>query len=145
MTTQQQPQAPRFITEQPPGREGLEIIFTRPDDQHEQHAAFIKLTPEDCRHILDNYQYVNQREPRHAYAGMVADTMMADRFIPGSMITFAFTDNQHPALVDGQHRLMAAIEADWTGEWLVKCVWDGFDARTAYSLLDAFQRRATPT
>ena len=50
------------------------------------------------------------------------------------------------ALVDGQHRLRAAVLAKWTGAWNVRVMWpsDVQNVVGLYVLLDGYQKRRTP-
>ena len=70
--------------------------------------------------------------------------MLNGEFAPGSMLTFALDENQQQVLVDGQHRLQAAVTADWTGDWTIRCLWHtGYTAYHIYTVLDTAQAQRT--
>ena len=67
-----------------------------------------------------------------------------DTPITVSTITFALDENGQQVLVDGQHRLQAAVTADWTGEWTIRCLWhSGYTAYHIYTVLDTAQSQRT--
>ncbi len=80
------------------------------------------LTPEDMAEITSRMCYSRQRRIQPSHVGMIADMMIANQYAPGDQITFAL-EEAIPKLVDGQHRLQAAIAAGWTGCWIVRCLW----------------------
>ena len=49
------------------------------------------------------------------------------------------------SLVDGQHRLQAAVNADWTGPWVITCLWgEERRAEDIYIQLDTSQKVRKP-
>ena len=98
------------------------------------------LNPEEAAEILSMMSYPRQRPIQPSHVGMIADMMVAGQFPPGSLLTFALMNNI-PKLVDGQHRLQAIVNADWTGDWIIRCLWsEEFNATTLYTVMDTSQK-----
>lgn len=116
----------------------------RPDDDTPITVNSVTLSPEDCQDILTYLSYHRQRNIKPAHVGNIADMMLNGEFAPGSMLTFALDENNQQVLVDGQHRLQAAVSADWTGDWTIRCLWHpGYTAYHIYTVLDTAQAQRT--
>ena len=101
------------------------------------------LTPEDMAEIISEMCYSRQRRMQPSHVGMIADMMLAGQYAPGDQITFALEEGI-PKLVDGQHRLQAAITAGWVGVWSVRCLWtEQFSADKIYLVIDTSQKPRT--
>ena len=83
----------------------------------------IRLTWEEAAATLDLFRYQRQRKPARGRMGMIADLMRNGGFWEGSQITFALDAQGRMTLVDGQHRLGAAVQAQWDGTWHVRIMW----------------------
>ena len=59
-----------------------------------------------------------------AHVGMVADMMQAGERAPLGQIVIAGSAADEFKLVDGHHRLRAAMLATWTEKWIVTCLWN---------------------
>ena len=122
----------------------IAAALKRPSDDTPITVSTITLTPEDCQDILTYLSYHRQRNIKPAHVGNIADMMLNVEFAPGSMLTFALDENGQQVLVDGQHRLQAAVTADWTGEWTIRCLWhSGYTAYHIYTVLDTAQSQRT--
>ena len=119
--------------EPPPGRTGVTL-------------SEVMLTPAEADRVIATMGFEWQRDMDWVHARMLADMMANGEFAAGSQLTFAFDEEGAPKLVDGQHRLRAAVNADWTSTWNVRVVWDGQvqDAQGLYVLLDGYQKKRSP-
>ena len=123
----------------------LDPIFEEPQDGSGVSIGEVLLTPEDAKSVLDSMSFERQRDADPTHFGMLADMMINGEFAAGSQLTFAFQSDGSPRLVDGQHRLRAAILADWTDKWNVRVMWNPVqDAGGMYVLLDGYQKRRPP-
>ena len=98
------------------------------------------LTPEDDQEILDLMFFNRQRAVIPGHVGMLADLMINGQFRAGSQITFALNDIGNLVLVDGQHRLQAAVTANWTAKWSIRVLWND-PAKNAYIVMDTSVRQ----
>ena len=98
------------------------------------------LSPENAQEILDQMMFERQRNIVPGHVGMLADMMAGSQFRAGSQITFAPNDNGDLVLVDGQHRLQAAITANWTTQWSIRTLWKD-RAEDAYIVMDTSVRQ----
>ena len=98
------------------------------------------LTPEDAQDILDRMAFFRQRDVIPGHVGMLADLMITGQFRAGSQITFAPTNDGDLAMVDGQHRLHAAITANWTAKWSIRVLWND-RAEDSYIVMDTSVRQ----
>lgn len=98
------------------------------------------LSPEDAQEIFDKMHYERQRSIVPGHVGMLADMMLSGHFTAGSQITFAPNDNGDLVLVDGQHRLQAAVTADWTAKWSIRVLWNN-RAEDVYIVMDTSVRQ----
>ena len=120
----------------------LDPLFEEPTDGSHVTGAMLELTPDDIGAILAQMGFERQRDADPVHINMLADMFANDEFAPGSQITFALDERGSPKLVDGQHRLRAAVQAHWTGAWNVRVVWGGVhEATGVYTLLDAYQKK----
>ena len=116
------------------------ILTTERDDGYPQTYTVIDLTPEEVHEILA-VSYVRQRTVNPAHVGMLAYHMTNDRFAPPSTLTFSLDEDGELVLVDGQHRLEAALAANWTERWFVRCLRTSqYTPMEAYTLLDTSQK-----
>ena len=117
------------------------LLALNPDDEYEDTFAAIELTTDEVQEILAVMCYERQRTVNPAHVGMLADMMLHKEFLPLRLLTFCIDDVGQLALVDGQHRLEAALTSGWIGRWLVCCIrGDEFPADKAYTLLDTSQK-----
>ena len=101
----------------------------------------VHLTPEDAREILDKMGYDRQRNVSMRHVGALADMMMNGQWVPGGQITFTLTNGGRIVLVDGQHRLKAAVIANWSGVWCIRAIWNKA-AEDIYTTMDtSFKER----
>lgn len=120
----------------------LDPAFDEPTDGSGVTGAMVHLTTEDARAILQTMSFERQRDADPKHIGMLADMFTNGEFAPGSQITFALNQRGAPVLVDGQHRLQAAVAAAWEGPWHVRVLWgESLEARGVYVLLDSFQKK----
>ena len=84
-----------------------------------------------------------QRDADRVHVGQLADMFANNEWAPASQLTFAIDEDDVPQLVDGQHRLRAALSASWTGPWAIRVLWNHHQAASVYTLLDAHQKRRT--
>lgn len=120
----------------------LDPIFDEPKDGSMVTGAMVKLSMEDMGIILSQMSFERQRDADKDHIGMLADMFTNGEFAPGSQITFAIDEYGFPRLVDGQHRLRAAVQAHWEGHWNVRSVWGSVhNAEGVYTLLDAHQKK----
>ena len=134
------------MTENPfqPERTTLEESLTPPRDGTDMRVSLVTLTPEQAHDILQLRAYQKQRGINRSHVGMLADTMVHGEFVKGTKITFAPDHRGNQVLIDGQHRLLAAMSADWTGEWIICSLWgDKNQAARVYILLDTSQKQRT--
>ncbi len=122
----------------------IKLALTRTNDPSMTKFTEIVITPEDAQLILNTFSYPNQRDIKLPHTGLLADMMAHDQFMSGSLLTFADDQNHKPVLVDGQHRLTAAIVAKWTGTWIIRYCWEPrFSATNIYTILDTSQAPRT--
>ena len=123
----------------------LNPIFVEPPEDVFVTDAMVHLTYSDAATIVQDMGFERQRDADFVHIGMLADMMMNDEFASGSQITFAIDRDGDPKLVDGQHRLRAAVQAQWDGLWNARCLWgDAHPARGVYTLLDSSQKKRPP-
>lgn len=125
----------------------LDRIFEKPKDDSDVSIGMVTLTPENAEAILSRMNFERQRDTDWPHVRMLADMMLNNEWAAGSQLTFAFDKGtDEPALVDGQHRLRAAVLAKWTGAWNVRVMWpsDVQNVVGLYVLLDGYQKRRTP-
>ena len=101
----------------------LAQALTPPTDGDDFTVTAVTLTPEDAHNILSTMNYTRHRRISTAHVGRIAHAMATGKFTEMSQITFAPDHERNLVLVDGQHRLQAAINADWTGVWVICCLW----------------------
>ncbi len=101
----------------------LAQAFTPPTNGGDITLTVVRLTPENARNILSLMNYRRHRPITASHVGTLADAMVNGDFVEGRQITFAPDHEGRPVLIDGQHRLQAAINADWTGVWVICCLW----------------------
>ena len=101
----------------------LELALTPPTDGSNIKATVVRLTPEDAHNILSLRNFQRHRRITASHVGTLADAMATGRFIEPSQIIFAPDHEGNQVLIDGQHRLQAAIDAHWTGPWVITCLW----------------------
>ena len=101
----------------------LEQALTPPTDGGDIKFTPVTLTPEDAHNILSMMNYQRHRPITASHVGTLANAMVNGDFVRGRQITFAPDHEGRPVLIDGQHRLQAAVNADWTGKWVVCCLW----------------------
>ena len=117
--------------------------LAKPPEGVEVTNRTVILTPEDIAEIISRMCYSRQRRIQPSHVGMIADMMLAEQYAPGDQITFAIEEGI-PKLVDGQHRLQAAITAGWVGLWSVRCLWtEQFAADKMYLVIDTSQKPRT--
>ena len=120
----------------------LDPIFEEPQDGSQVTGEMVKLSTEEISVILTQMGFERQRDADKDHIGMLADMFSNGEFAPGSQITFAIDGYGVPKLVDGQHRLRAAVQAHWEGYWNVRAVWgSAHNAEGVYTLLDAHQKK----
>ena len=125
----------------------LDHIFEEPTDGSRVSLHSVTLTPEDADAILDRMSFERQRDADRGHIRMLADMMGNNEWAAGSQLTFAFDEvGGIPKLVDGQHRLRAAVQAQWTGTWNIRVMWptEVQNSVELYVLLDGYQKRRTP-
>ena len=83
----------------------------------------IHLTWEEAAAILELFRCQRQRKTIKGRVGMIAYLMRNGDFWEGSQITFALDAQGRMTLGDGQHRLEAAAQAQWSGSWDVRVMW----------------------
>ena len=83
----------------------------------------ILLTWEEAAATLKLFRYQRQRKTIKGRVGMIAYLMRNGDFWEGSQITFTLDAQGRMALGDGQHRLEAAVQAQWSGSWDVRVMW----------------------
>ena len=120
------------------------ILTTEPEDGYPHTGVMIDLTPEELKEILAVcYQRLRTVNPAHV--GMLAYHMTNDQFAPLSTLTFCLDEDGELVLVDAQHRLEAALVADWTERWFVRCLrTPQYTPRQTYTLLDTSQKERGP-
>ena len=101
----------------------LAQALTPPTDGDDFQVTAVTLTPEDAHTILSTMNYRRHRRISTAHVGRIAHAMATGKFTEMSQITFAPDDERNLVLVNGQHRLQAAIDASWTGPWVITCLW----------------------
>ena len=124
--------------------QALVKALTRPKNGDKYTVALVMLSPEDDHDTLNLLSYQKQRRINPSHVGMIAHAMATGRFTEPSQIIFAPDHEGNQVLVDGQHRLQAAIDADWTGPWVITCLW-GKEHRAdeAYIQVDTSQKERT--
>ena len=98
------------------------------------------LTPEDAQEILEQMLFERQRDIVPGHVGMLADLMITGQFRAGSQITLAPNSDGDLVMVDGQHRLQAAVTANWTAKWSIRTMWNDL-AEDAYIVMDTSVRQ----
>ena len=122
----------------------IQAALARPTDGSRAKISVVKITPAEAHYILNVMSYPRQRKINPGHAGMLADSMSNNEFIPWRELTFAPDQNSNPILIDGQHRLQAATSAGWTEEWVICCLWaKEFDIDSSYIRLDTSQKERT--
>lgn len=122
----------------------LKEALTPPGDGTDIKISLVDLTPGDAEQILEFMSFDRQRNFNRGHAGNMAHAMTIGHFIEGSMITFSPDFNNQPVLTDGQHRLSAAVMAQWAGRWTVRALWgEPNNARDTYVRLDTSQKERT--
>ena len=117
-------------------------VFEKPQDGSDVSLGEVVLTPADAQRILDDLGFERQRDADLPHARMLADMMKNGEFAAGSQLTFAVLSTDGLRLVDGQHRLRAAIIAQWEGKWNLRVLWaELLHAEGAYVLLDGHQKK----
>ena len=120
----------------------LDPLFEEPKDGAEVTGAMVTLTPADAEAVIRTMCFERQRDADRAHIGMLADMFANGEFAPGSQLTFAINGGNIPLLVDGQHRLRAAVKAKWQGVWHVRVLWSEVHrAAPVYALLDSHQKK----
>jgi len=111
------------------------------------------ITPSAAQEILDLHNFVymvgegeerGQREAREYHVRSLALEMLQNRFTPGMQIHFARLGERH-FLVDGQHRLLAAVRAGRAVEFsiLITPVATIEDVKVLYMRHDTLQAKRT--
>ena len=119
----------------------IQAALAPPTDGRRAKISVVTITPEEAHYILNVMSYTRQRKINPGHAGMLADSMSNNEFIPWREITFAPDQNSNPMMIDGQHRLLAAAKAGWTEEWVICCLWaKEFNIDTSYIRLDTSQK-----
>ena len=120
------------------------ILTTEREDGYPHTYTIIDLTPEEVQEILA-VCYERLRTVNPAHVGMLAYHMTNDRFAPLSTLTFCLDAEGELVLVDAQHRLEAALTANWTERWFVRCLRTSqYTPMEAYTLLDTSQKERGP-
>ena len=123
----------------------LAQALTPPTDGDDNKTTVVTLTPEDAHNILSTMNYARHRRISASHVGNIAEAMATGKFTELRQITFAPDHEGNPVLIDGQHRLQAAINADWTGRWVMTCLWGKEDrADEIYMQLDTSQKERKP-
>ena len=120
----------------------LDPLFEGPPDGSTMTSGVVVLSPRDAAVIVEEMGFERQRDADIAHIGMLADMMTNSEWAEDSQLTFAINDSGIPKLIDGQHRLRAAAQAEWAGEWNVR-VFQGTaqGAKPMYALLDGYQKK----
>ena len=122
----------------------LRAALVPPPDGQEAKVSVVRITPDEANHILNMMSHTLQRKINPGHAGMIADAMCNNDFIPYREITFAPDQDWNPILIDGQHRLQAAVDSGWTGPWVTCCLWaKEFTVHRSYIQLDTSQKERT--
>ena len=124
---------------------GLDALMEGAQDSSDVTAAMIHLSVADAEAILGQLGFERQRDADIGHIGMLADMFRNGEWIAGSQLTFALDSFGNPKLVDGQHRLRAAIQAGWEGAWSIRCLFGEVNAAASYVLLDAHQKKRAPS
>ena len=125
--------------------QALAEALSPPTGNSDRKVTQVTLTPQDDQNILDLMSYHRQRHISRPHVGNLADSMINGEFVPARLITFAPDHNGQHVLVDGQHRLQAAVDAHWTGEWVICALWgEHNNARDVYLRLDTSQKERAP-
>ena len=103
---------------------GLGPALEQPTDGTDATATAITLTPNDIHEILTRIGLLTDDEFDWAHVRMVADMMQAGEWAPLGQIVIAGSAADEFKLVDGHHRLRAAMLATWTEKWIVTCLWN---------------------
>ena len=120
----------------------LDPFFREPTDDAPVSGGLVHLTAAEASSIVRTMSFERQRDADKKHIGMLSDMFANGEFAPGSQITFAFDRDGAPRLVDGQHRLRAAIQAEWSGYWDVRVLWgEAHVADGTYVLLDSNQKK----
>ena len=120
------------------------ILTTEREDGYPHTYTIIDLTPEEVQEILA-VCYERLRTVNPAHVGMLAYHMTNDRFAPLSTLTFCLDAEGELVLVDAQHRLEAALTANWTERWFVRCLRTSqYTPMEANTLLDTSQKERGP-
>ena len=123
----------------------LAQALTPPTDGDDIKLTAVTLTPEDAHNILSTMNYTRHRRISTAHVGRIAHAMATGKFTEMSQITFAPDHERNLVLVDGQHRLQAAVNADWTGPWVITCLWgEERRAEDIYIQVDTSQKVRKP-
>ena len=124
--------------------EALDPLFAEtPGDGTEVTTEKVYLSAEDAGQIVQTMNFERQRDADIGHIGMLSDMMTNGEWAAGSQITFAFKDDGNPSLADGQHRLLAASQSGWGGDWNVRILWKGLPSsiQGIYPLLDAHAKK----
>ena len=103
---------------------GLEAALKPPTDGADFTAIAVTLSPDDVQAMLTQIGLLSDDDFDWAHVGMMADMMQAGEWVPLGQIAIAASAADEFKLVDGHHRLRAAVLASWTAEWLVTCLWN---------------------
>ena len=102
----------------------LKSVLAPPTDDQGATTEVITLTPEDDLAILTHMGFLGEHDIDPDLVRTLADSMEAGEWLRLSQLSILISDTGEPHLVDGHHRLHAAILAGWTGPWCVTCYWD---------------------
>ncbi|MDE2788733.1 MAG: hypothetical protein OXL37_19040 [Chloroflexota bacterium] len=124
--------------------QALNPLFAEaPGNGVEVTTTMVYLSAEDADQIIQTMNFERQRDAEKGHIGMLSDMMTNGEWAAGSQITFAFKDDGTPSLADGQHRLLAASQSGWCGDWNVRILWKGLTSsiQGIYPLLDAHAKK----
>ena len=122
----------------------LDALLEEPQDGSKMVNAAIKLSVVNAEAILGQMSFERQRDADPQHIGMLVDMFRNGEWIEGSQLTFTLDQFGNPKLVDGQHRLRAAIQAGWEGLWGIRVLFENDSASSMYTLLDAHQKKRPP-
>ena len=122
----------------------LDVLLEEPQDGSKMANAAIRLSVVDADAILGQMSFERQRDADLQHIGMLADMFRNGEWVEGSQLTFTLDQFGNPKLVDGQHRLRAAIQAGWEGVWTARVLFKNDSAASMYTLLDAHQKKRPP-
>ncbi len=124
----------------------LDPLFEEPLDGSGVTGAIVTLSPWDAELILRDMSFERQRDADPDHIRVLADMFDSGEWAPGSQLTFLIDEDGTPRLVDGQHRLRAAVKAAWQGPWQARVVWGQHHSVPGiYALLDANQKKRPPS